>query len=61
MLASRSSLGQTMQEEELCAAFNLTDTAGCSQDGSSLEFITAIAGRQCHIKDSSGKGLWLPH
>ena len=43
MLVSRSSLGQRMQEEE--------------QDGLSLEFIAAIAGRQCYIQDASGRGL----
>ena len=37
---------------------NLADTAATSQDGSSLEFITAIAVRQCYIQDASGKGLW---
>ena len=38
---------------------NLSYTAATSQDGSSLEFITAIAGRQCYIQDASGRGLWL--
>ena len=38
---------------------NLSDTAATSQDGSSLEFIAAIAGRQCYIQDASGRGLWL--
>ena len=37
---------------------NLSDTAATSQDGSSLEFIAAIAGRQCYIQDASGRGLW---
>ena len=32
--------------------------AGTSQDGSSLEFIAAIAGKQCYIQDASGRGLW---
>ena len=36
---------------------NLSDTAASSQDGSSLEFIAAIAGRQCYIQDASGRGL----
>ena len=49
MLARRSSLGQRIQEVEQCAA--------TSQDGSSLEFIAAIAGRQCYIQDASGRGL----
>ena len=37
---------------------NLSDTAATSQDGSSLEFIASIAGRQCYIQDASGRGLW---
>ena len=37
---------------------NLSDTAATSQDGSSLEIIAAIAGRQCHIQDESGTRLW---
>ena len=37
---------------------NLSDTAATSQDGSSLEFIAAIAGRRCYIQDASGRGLW---
>ena len=37
---------------------NLSDTAANSQDGSSLEFIAAIAGRLCYIQDASGRGLW---
>ena len=36
---------------------NLSDTAATSQDGSSLEFIAAIANRQCYIQDASGRGL----
>ena len=35
---------------------NLSDTAATSQDGSSLEFIAAIAGRQSYIQDASGRG-----
>ena len=38
---------------------NLSDTAATSQDGSSLEFIAAIVGRQCYIQDASGRGLCL--
>ena len=41
--------------------FNLSDTAATSQDGSSLEFIAAIAGRQCYIQDASGRGLWVTY
>ena len=37
---------------------NLSDTAATSQDGSSLELIAAIAGRQYYIQDASGRGLW---
>ena len=36
---------------------NLSDSAATSQDGSSLEFIAAIAGSQCYIQDASGRGL----
>ena len=36
---------------------NLSDTAATSQDGSSLEFIAPIAGRQYYIQDASGRGL----
>ena len=39
---------------------NLSDTAATSQDGSSLEFIAVIAGRQCYIQDASGRGLCPP-
>ena len=37
---------------------NLSDTAATSQDGSALEFIAAIVGRQSYIQDASGRGLW---
>ena len=40
--------GQIMQEE---------DTNATSQDGTSLEFIALIVGRQCYIKDASVRGL----
>ena len=36
---------------------NLSDTAATSQDGSSLEFIAAFAGRQCYIQDARSRGL----
>ena len=36
---------------------NLSDLASTSQDGSSLEFIAAIAGRQCYIQDASCREL----
>ena len=57
MLARRRNLGQRMQEEEQCDTLNLSDTAATSQDGSSLEFIAPITGRQCYIQDASGRGL----
>ena len=38
-------------------SLNLSDAAATSQDGSSLEFIAAIVGRQCNIQDASGRGL----
>ena len=37
---------------------NFSDTAATSHDGTSLEFIADIAGRQCYIQDASGRGLW---
>ena len=37
---------------------SLSETDATSQDGSSLEFFAAIAGRQCYILDASGRGLW---
>ena len=49
MLARRRGLGQRMQEEDQCAATYPSDTAATSQDGSSIEFIAPIAGRQCFI------------
>ena len=36
---------------------NILETAATSQDDSSLEFTAAIAGRQCYIQDTSGRGL----
>ena len=37
---------------------NLSDTAATHQDGSSLEIIVTIEGRQRYIQDASGRGLW---
>ena len=37
----------------------LSDTAATSQDGSSLEFVAAVAGRRCYIHDASGRALFL--
>ena len=34
---------------------NLSGSAATSQDGSSLEIIAAIVGRQCYIQDATGK------
>ena len=58
MMARRGSLGQKMQEEDSVLPLHHSDTAATSQDGSSLELIAAIAGRQCYIQDASGRGLW---
>ena len=49
MLASRSSLGRECRRRSSVLPLNLSDTAATSQDGSSLEFIAPIAGRQCYI------------
>ena len=37
--------------------FVFSKSAVTSLDGSSLEFIAAIASRQCYIQDASGRGL----
>ena len=39
---------------------NLSDTASTSEDGSSLEFIAAIAGRHCYIQDAVRKRSHFP-
>ena len=44
-------------QEEQRMPLNLSDTASTSQDGSSPEFVAAIAVRQCYIQDVSGRGL----
>ena len=41
----------------VCHYITFSDTGATSQDGSSLDFITAIAGRQFYIKDACGRGL----
>ena len=41
----------------VCCHLTFQCTGATSQDGSSLEFIAAIAGRQCYIQDASGRGL----
>ena len=47
----------------VCCHLTFQCTGATSQDGSSLEFIAPIAGRQCYIWDASGRGLckliWL--
>ena len=57
MLASRSSLGRECRRRSSVLPLNISDTAATNQDGSSLEFIAAIAGRQCYIQDARGRGL----
>ena len=49
MLARRSSLGRECRRRNSVLPLNLSDTAETSQDGSSLEFIAPIAGRQSYI------------
>ena len=40
--------------------FTFQQLHATSQDGLSLEFIAATAGRECNIQDARGGGLWLP-
>ena len=35
----------------------VSETALNSEDGSSLEFVAATAGRECNIQDARGRGL----
>ena len=49
--------GRECRRRSSVLPLNLSDTAATSQDGSSLEFIAPIAGRQCYILDASGRGL----
>ena len=49
--------GRECRRRSSVLPLNLSDTAATSQDGSSLEFIAAIAGRQCYIQDASGRKL----
>ena len=51
--------GRECRRRSCVLPFNLSDTAATSQDGSSLEFIAAIPGRQFYIQDASGRGLCL--
>jgi len=41
--------GRECRRRSSVLPLNLSDTAATSQDGSSLEFITPIVGRQCYI------------
>ena len=50
MLASKS---RECRRRSSVLLLNLSDTSATSHDGSSLEFIAAIAGRQCYIQDTS--------
>ena len=49
--------GRECRKRSSVLPLNLSDTVATSQDGSSLEFIAAIAGRHCYIQDASGWGL----
>ena len=40
-------------------SLNLSDIAATSQEGSCLEFIAAIASRQCDIQNASSRGLCI--
>jgi len=44
-----AALGKEFRRRSSVLPLNLSDTAATSQDGSSLEFIAHIAGRQCFI------------
>ena len=57
ILACRSSRGRECRRRSCVLHLNLSDTAATSQDGPSLEFIAAIASRQCYIQDASGREL----
>ena len=45
----------------MCCHLKPFSAAATSQDGSSLEFNKAIAGRQCYIQDASSRGLCLQY
>ena len=53
--------GRECRMRSILLPLTLSDTAATSQDGSSLEFIAAIAARQCYIQDASGRGLCPPY
>ena len=41
----------------VCCQFTFQTLHATSQDGSSLEFVAATAGRECNIQDARGRGL----
>ena len=41
----------------VCCQFTFQTLHSTSQDGSSLEFVEATAGRECYIQDARGRGL----
>ena len=43
-----------------CCQFKFQTLHATSQDGSSLESVAARAGRECHIQDERGRGLYRP-
>ena len=47
--AGGAAWGRECRRRSSVLPLNLSDTAATSQDGSSLEFIAPIAGRQCYI------------
>ena len=49
--------GREFRKRSSVLPLNLSDTAATSQDGSYLDLIAAIAGRQCYIHNASGRGL----
>ena len=54
-LGNRSRLGE---RQGPCRTHSLTHSL--SQNGLSLEFVAATAGRECNIHDARGGGLWQP-
>jgi hypothetical protein len=51
--------GREYRRRSSVMQLNFSDTAATSQNGSSIEFIAPIAGRQCYIQDAIGRGLWV--
>ena len=54
-LGNRSRLGE---RQKYGSQFTFHTRHSTSQDGLSLEFVSAIAGRECNIQDARGGGLW---